>query len=132
VEKWHERAEREWAICKREPWRARETAAAVEATYLATLKANVTQADLAEIVGGLVERAKSGDLRAIDLLFRHVLPTPQQRMVLDARKAENEFRVAGMTPDEVDKRMLRVLSDTVREQRGRRAREASQAAAAGG
>jgi hypothetical protein len=63
----------------------------IETTYLETLQANLTQERWAEICCKVIELAEAGDLRAFDLLCRHSLPPPEQRLRIEQEAGNKDY-----------------------------------------
>lgn len=99
-----------------------------QASMRAALYNGVTENDMADIVRGLVERAKKGDLKAADMLFKWTMGQPQvtvkQTVVMrDGDSIEPidviERLPGEPTPEEIAERRLRIRDERERRRRRR-------------
>jgi len=89
--------------------------AAVEAIYMRTLTANLTQERFAEIIQRLIKSALKGSVRAAEVLLKYTLPPQEERLRIIG---DHGFRVAGMSSSELDRVMMMRLEQRIRERRG--------------
>lgn len=93
-----------------------------EAAYLRAVREAVTPEEMAELACLLLEKAMGGSIQAARLLCEHLLPKPTERMrieqdfVMPWERDESEFRVAGASPDEIDRNVFDFVADMVRKQ----------------
>lgn len=70
---------------------------------------NVTPQEFSNVVSVVLARAKQGDLRACEMLFDRLWPSISVSLGLDG----DDFRVAGIAPDELDREMLGRLFEAI-------------------
>lgn len=90
----------------------------IEAEYLQAFNRGCDVEQFQRIVQKLAVLAESGNIAAIRLIMQHALPTQSKRLEL-ATKSTEEYRVAGVPPEEHLREMWERLCKRVQELRKR-------------
>lgn len=91
--------------------------AAKEEHYLELLRQTVDLSQWQTAISAVLRKAQEGDLRAFEALAKYIMPLPAQRLKLSEEPAQEEFRVAGMSPGELGESMVNRLIKKVMERR---------------
>jgi len=87
-----------------------------EEQYSEIMRRTVDPQRWREAIEAVLKKAQEGDLRAFEVLAKHLLPLPAQRLKISDEPQE-EFRVAGLPPGELGESMLNRLIKKVLERR---------------
>jgi ABC-type Fe3+ transport system substrate-binding protein len=91
----------------------------VETAYLRTFYQALTPSEMTDITRAIIRKAKGGNIAAAKLLMDHAIGRPVQR--IEASVAQEEYRVAGLPPDQHKQEMMQRFLDSV--ENFRRAKE---------
>jgi hypothetical protein len=81
----------------------------IEAEYMRNFYEAFSQSELAAVSMAVIEEAKGGNIAAARLLFDHAIGRPIQR--LEASVETEEYRVAGVPPEEHKREMMQLFAD---------------------
>lgn len=93
-----------------------------DSIYMTVARQRFQPEQIASVLDAVYREALNGSIKAASLLLKYFLPQPNARIQIEARmfeppsRAEDEFRVAGATPAEIDRQMMNRLRQLVVEQ----------------
>ena len=84
--------------------------------YWTLLRGTVDLREWKKAVEAILAKAQAGDVKAFSALAKFLLPLPAQLLKISAEPQE-EYRVAGLTPDRLDEEMMNRLFQKIAERR---------------
>lgn len=82
-------------------------------TLFIALKSSFTKEDILKVGRVMYKQALKGNMDAIRLFFAYTVGVP--KLPVEISKSDDEFRVAGVTPAELNRMMLQRLQDRLTE-----------------
>jgi len=87
--------------------------ALLQKEYLDALKGKVSKAEWEKVVAAILAKAQDGDVRAMEALSKHVLPSPEQRIKMESDSRTN-LRVSGKSLEELNSEMVSNLLEDMK------------------